>query len=966
MRLCKLLLVALFLLVLPLPVSATTANMRQDDELDPEVARILDQLTPEERVGQLFVVSFDGTNTDENSGIYRLITRYHIGGVTLSSQNGNITDLEPAPDSVAQVARSLQELNFSTFIEDTDEVVNVPLPDEGRFPPLLVAMTVFDENNVMQVQTGVTDIPTPLSLGATWDPTNAQLVGEIVGAEFAEMGINMMLGPSLDVLAAPRPGNTGDLGVATFGGNAYWVSQMANAYIEGVHTGSNNSVAVIANRFPGIGDGDRDETQALTTVNKTLEALQDVDLYPFQQATSLDAGLATLDGVQTSSARYVALQGTTSSDTKPFGFDSQALGSLLAEPEFAEWHAGNNVVVSSSLGANSVRSFYDPTGEGFPAFVIARDALLAGNDLLLLDNFGLEPEVDQVDTVIATIEAFVQKYEEDPAFATRVDQAVAKIIGFKLDLFDSDFSLENIVGPSPAEGEELPPLEIEVRNQEMFAIAQSAASLIHPSADELADRLPRPPSADERIVFLTDTLTSTQCLECGSKFELSANAIEQAALRLYGINGTGQINSNNLLSYSFQELDGFLNGIADEQAQQADVDKPQVGDAIANADWLVIGLRGASDVETSKSVFQEFLAERPDLVNGKKVVVFAFDVPYLFDASEITQVTAYYGLYSTIPPFVEVSARLLFQELSPTGAPPVSIPAVSYDLETRLLPQEGQMFTIMRDDAALEVAPTEAPEDSDDVAADATASAPELATGNVLEIVTSELLDYNNNVVQDGTEVEFIVTYISDGNITEIFATNTTVDGVARATLPVNRVGVIEIQARSGSVFSQQLQFNVPDPTEGSGGITEVPAGQTVTPVLPTQTSTPVPEPTATATQAPEPTALPAANDPVNSPPVAVGLDLSDLFSAFFALVTIGGVGFWWSNSRGQAISGGVKLVLLVAIGVWLSYNYYAVSGPGVSSLSSIAGIAPTLLSWGGGLIGLGLGWLLFVWRSEE
>ncbi len=955
-------LVALFLLALPLPVAATPATMRQDDELDPEVARILEQLSPEERVGQLFVVSFEGTNTDENSAIYRLITRYNIGGVTLRSDNNNISDLVPAPDSVARTTRALQELNFSTLVAETDEVITVPLPDESRFPPLLIAMSILDEDNVMQIQTGVTDVPTPLSIGATWNPEYAEIVGEIVGAELQQMGVNMVIGPSLDVLAAPRPGNSGDLGVSTFGGSAYWVSEMANAYTAGIHAGSDNRVAVIANRFPGLGDGDRDEAQALTTVNKTIEALEAVDLYPFREATAPDAGPATVDGMQTSNGRYVALQGVTSSDTKPFGLDSQALGDLLSTNDFAEWRADSNVIMSSSLGANSVRQFYDPTGAAFPAFVIARDALLAGNDLLLLDNFGLEPSVDQTDTVIATIEAFIQKYEEDPAFAARVDEAVAKVIAFKLRLFENDFSLDNVTSVE-VQDEELVPVDIEVRNQEMFTIAQDAATLIHPDSSELTDRLPRPPATDERIVFLTDTLTSQQCDDCGSKFELSANAIEQAVLRLYGINGTGQINSNNLLSYSFQDLSNFLESIVPE----GETELPPIGDAIENADWIVVGLRGANDPETGNTIIQDFLAERPDLVANKNVVVFAFDVPYLFDASEITQVTAYYGLYSTIPPFVEVAARLLFQELSPTGASPVSIQAVSYDLQTQLLPQDGQTFTIQRELSEAEPEPT-VEADAEEAAADATAIAPEIETGNILQLVTSELLDYNNNIVPDGTDVEFIVTYLSDGEITEIFATNPTQDGIARASLPVSRTGVIEIQARSGAVFSQQLQFSVSD----EGGITVVPTGQTVTPVVPTQTPTFTPEPTntptptSTNTPLPEPTALPASEEIVNPNGGLQLLDLADLFSALFALVTIGGVGYWLSNSRRQAISGGVKLVLMVAIGVFLSYNYYAVSGPGVSALGSIAGIAPTLFAWGGGLIGLGLGWLLFVWRNDE
>ncbi|MBI4631557.1 MAG: hypothetical protein HY740_07580, partial [Chloroflexi bacterium] len=68
----------------PLPVAASP-YLQTPTPPNPVVARFLSSLTPEEKVGQLFVITFNGTATDENSAIYDLITRYHVGGVMLQS-----------------------------------------------------------------------------------------------------------------------------------------------------------------------------------------------------------------------------------------------------------------------------------------------------------------------------------------------------------------------------------------------------------------------------------------------------------------------------------------------------------------------------------------------------------------------------------------------------------------------------------------------------------------------------------------------------------------------------------------------------------------------------------------------------------------------------------------------------------------------------------------------------------------
>ena len=89
-------------------------------------------------------------------------------------------------------------------------------------------------------------------------------------------------------------------------------------------------------------------------------------------------------------------------------------------------------MVSDDLGSQTVRRFYDPGGQSFMARLVARDAFLAGNDLLFMGNIVSSDAPDNYTTVVRAIEFFDQKYSEDPAFAQRVDDAVLRILTCKI------------------------------------------------------------------------------------------------------------------------------------------------------------------------------------------------------------------------------------------------------------------------------------------------------------------------------------------------------------------------------------------------------------------------------------------------------------------------------------------------------------------------------------------------------
>src|SRR6185503_19610404 len=77
-----------------------------------DAERVLISMTPEERVGQLFLVTFRGTNTSVDSQIYDLIVNQHIGGMVLLADNDNFTAAPETVTSAHQLINNLQSIEW--------------------------------------------------------------------------------------------------------------------------------------------------------------------------------------------------------------------------------------------------------------------------------------------------------------------------------------------------------------------------------------------------------------------------------------------------------------------------------------------------------------------------------------------------------------------------------------------------------------------------------------------------------------------------------------------------------------------------------------------------------------------------------------------------------------------------------------------------------------------------------------
>ena len=346
----------------------------QENPPPPEVTALIERMTPEERIGQLFLISVDGDTInredEEEALITTFLASYPVGGVILNGENDNFSTEPENAETLYQLTADLQEKAWD-FSKEKDWV----------YIPLFMGISQED-----QALIDLSPQPSPMAIGATWNPELATQNGAVLGKELSALGINLYLGPSLDILEDPNPANNGDIGIFSFGGNPYWVSEMGKAFISGLHTGSENKILVVTKHFPGSGNADRLTQEEIVTIRKSAEELEEVELVPFSVTTRNFSDSDNADGLLIPHIRYEAFQGNIRPTTRPISLDEKSLSEILTLSPVDEWRQAGGLTISDDLGSRAIRDFYAPDGNDFSAHLVARDAFLAGNDLLYMGN----------------------------------------------------------------------------------------------------------------------------------------------------------------------------------------------------------------------------------------------------------------------------------------------------------------------------------------------------------------------------------------------------------------------------------------------------------------------------------------------------------------------------------------------------------------------------------------------------
>ena len=176
---------------------------------------------------------------------------------------------------------------------------------------------------------------------------------------------------------------------------------------------------------------------------------------------------------------------------------------------------------------------------------------------------------------------------------------------------------------------------------------------------------------------------------------MGPDALKNIIIDLHGPGATDQISEDQIRSFTFAELTTLLEPVeveADTDAATADAtstpdeaadaatptiapesDSSAVDDAeaealeeteepldprtrldrhIQDADWLIFVILNVDPAASAESdAIKQFLRVRSEQLVDKRVVVLALDAPYFLDATEISNLSAYFGVYSRSQPF---------------------------------------------------------------------------------------------------------------------------------------------------------------------------------------------------------------------------------------------------------------------------------------------------------------------------
>ena len=147
-------------------------------------------------------------------------------------------------------------------------------------------------NGLAYADRGVTQLPAPLGLAASFDPGLARLYGEVLGSEARGQGLDVVQAPTLNIDRVPESGQ----GFTGFGEDPLLVSGMGAAEIQGIQS---NGVMADAKHLAVYSQ----ETNRLATDDRVSErALQEVYLAPFRAAA--------VAGVASYMCAYPELDGT--------------------------------------------------------------------------------------------------------------------------------------------------------------------------------------------------------------------------------------------------------------------------------------------------------------------------------------------------------------------------------------------------------------------------------------------------------------------------------------------------------------------------------------------------------------------------------------------------------------------------------------------------------------------------------
>ncbi len=301
---------------------------------------ILNQMTVEEKIGQLFMVAAYSNKTEEEyASLEYYIKQYHLGGLIFFQG-------DPAT-----------QINLTNRYQAAAKY------------PLLIGIDA-EWGLGMRLDSTIS-YPRQLLLGAIQDDQLIYEMGKEIGRQHKRMGIHVNFAPVADVNNNP---NNPVINDRSFGENRENVSQKSIAYMNGLQQ---QNILACAKHFPGHGDTDVDSHKDLPVIMHDRARLDSIELYPFRALTK--------NGVGSMMVAHLNIPALDSTPNTPSTLSRRIVTGLLKrELGF------NGLIFTDAMQMKGVTKYFEVGESSVKAF-------LAGNDVLLFPD-NIKAAVNQMIT----------------------------------------------------------------------------------------------------------------------------------------------------------------------------------------------------------------------------------------------------------------------------------------------------------------------------------------------------------------------------------------------------------------------------------------------------------------------------------------------------------------------------------------------------------------------------------------
>ncbi|MFX0558397.1 glycoside hydrolase family 3 N-terminal domain-containing protein [Maribacter sp. CXY002] len=293
------------------------------------VNELYDNMTLEEKIGQLFMVSISSNQNTE--GIKDLIREHHIGGV-IFSKGGPV-----------------RQANLTNAYQEVSKI------------PLLVGMDA--EWGLSMRLDSTYAFPWNMTLGAISDNSVIEKVGHRIGLHAKRLGVHINFAPDIDINTNPK---NPIIGNRSFGENREVVAEKGLAFMKGMESAG---VLSSGKHFPGHGDTAVDSHHDLPIIPFSRERLDSLEMYPFRKLIN--------EGLSSVMVAHLEVPSLELQKGLPSSLSEQIISGVLKEEL-----GFKGLIFTDALNMKGVTSFGVEGEVELKAFIAGNDMLLMPKDIL--------------------------------------------------------------------------------------------------------------------------------------------------------------------------------------------------------------------------------------------------------------------------------------------------------------------------------------------------------------------------------------------------------------------------------------------------------------------------------------------------------------------------------------------------------------------------------------------------------